>query len=168
MPRRLRHPLTRIPLQTHNRRIEKVIEQRSAEEAKIATRRERVNTALSVLANLFAIPALIIGLLTYTDQRQSDEVSAKKEAGRVNFWRDMTTEDNSPQPSTTLVVENRSLTSALHTIIVTKTASIGVYDYFDFSLVPPCTRETYTLGVNGKRLDAIENFGELELYFEDP
>ncbi|PJN40505.1 hypothetical protein CG747_12600 [Streptomyces sp. CB02959] len=66
------------------------------------------------------------------------------------------------------MVENRSLTSAEHAVVVTKTAPSGVYDYFDFSLVPPCTRETYDLGDNGKRLDTLEQMGELELYFQDP
>lgn len=164
MPRRLRVPSPRIPLPTHNRRIEKVIEKKSEQETRIATRRERVNTSLAIAANIFAIPALLIGILTYTDQRASNEESDKKEAGRVNYWWEYT--EGAPPKS--LIIENRSLNTAMDTVIIVNSGPNRDYDYFDIGLVQPCSKVTYDLKKNGKRVDDMDNWWDIELYFKNP
>ncbi|MFD0035425.1 hypothetical protein ACWGDS_39240 [Streptomyces sp. NPDC055059] len=163
----MRRPTPRIPLQTHNRRTEQIIERKAAEETRIASRRERMNTILSVAANLFAIPALVIGLLTYTDQRENEAATEQKEAGRVNYWWE--TKDDKDETPTTLVVENRSLNSAVATRLVLRTAENVSHPRFEVGFLSPCSRATFDLKSHGTEVnEMLIASDEVELYFQNP
>jgi hypothetical protein len=150
MNRRLRRPTTRIPTQTHARRIEKVAREKAEQETRETTRREKTNTVLSVVANAFAIPALILGLLTYMDQKENNEETDRKEAGRVSYFflagRNYLEHGG-------LVIENRSLSPAWGAAIVEEGRSpkhsLGI------GVIPACMQLRYdfdkkTAGAAGK------------------
>ncbi|MFJ3985601.1 hypothetical protein [Streptomyces fungicidicus] len=119
-----------------------------------------LNTASTFMTALIAVPALCLAVITYQDQQQESEESARKEASRIAWY--MLEVDGTP---TDIVVENRGL-RPLYRVLVNIEAdnqdNRQVF-YIDHT-VSPCSRTTYSFGKHGPDVR-----GDLysELYFED-
>ena len=83
--------------------------------------------------------ALVLSLITYLDQRNSEEDQDLKEASRIS-WNFYQKDDKSPLY---LHIDNRSLSTARN---VTLTRDRGDWlDFFSLELAPACTRSSYEL-----------------------
>ncbi|MFJ7337871.1 hypothetical protein ACIQUU_32060 [Streptomyces sp. NPDC101116] len=119
-----------------------------------------LNTASTFLTALFAIPALILAVITYQDQKADAEEGSRKEAARITWY--WIYEGEKP---THLVVENRSLRAVYNTLInIEEDDAENRQVFFIDGTVSPCTRVSYALGKHG-----VEVMSELnaEMFFTD-
>lgn len=114
-------------------------------------RYQSLNTASTVATAVIAIAALALSLVTYADQKESEREQDAKEATRVTWYFDGTGEQLKH-----LTIENRSLSPAYEVAVHRMNGGKPVQS-FPIELIPPCTRQIYTLSGEGKRLpDADE------------
>ncbi|MFE2962128.1 hypothetical protein ACFXKC_00270 [Streptomyces sp. NPDC059340] len=164
MPSRVPRPRTRIPISSHNRRAESAVKQQAEHEKQVATRREKINTALSLLATALALPALAIGLLTYFDQKNSEEDANKKEAARVSYFWQIDAGEGWGAPSKDLAVENRGLNPATN-VVIAANPKFGKHMVFDLGTISACTRVRIELGKYGAEVDKITSRLKYGMYF---
>lgn len=86
MPSRPRRANRHLPRHAQLRRAERALNRESRQEARATSRREKFNTLFTALAVLLSLPALAVSLLTYIDQRETEQTSDVKEAARINAW----------------------------------------------------------------------------------
>ncbi|MFE1989187.1 hypothetical protein [Streptomyces mirabilis] len=164
MPSRVPRPRTRIPISSHNRRAEIAVKQQAEQEKQVATRRERINTTLSLLATALALPALVIGLLTYFDQKVNEEDADKKEAARVSYFWQIDTSEGWGSPSKYLTVENRGLNPATN-VVIAASPKFGKHMVFNLGTISACERVRIELGKHGAEIDEIASRLEYGMYF---
>ncbi|MCX5266078.1 hypothetical protein [Streptomyces sp. NBC_00199] len=124
---------------------------------------EWLNTASTFFTALIAIPALILALITYQDQKASEDEDARKEASYITwYWMLGSGPDGDP---TALIVENRSLRPVYTAVLnIEEDSKENRQVYFIDDTVSPCTRVNYSLGDHGADVMVDLN---AEMFFAD-
>jgi hypothetical protein len=121
-----------------------------------------VNTGATLITALIAIPALVISLITYSDQKSDQEENNLKEAARISWYFQVDKRTGAPE---LLVFENRSLRPVYDTWLnLEDESNRNIQSFYIDGTNSPCTRTTYELKNYGKsvRMDL-----EKELFFRD-
>ncbi|MEU5014320.1 hypothetical protein AB0G35_29335 [Streptomyces sp. NPDC021749] len=133
--------------------------------AEESSKHQRISSLTAALGVVLSLPALVLSLVTYLDQRESEHKAGLEAASKVFWYWNFDTEG---EKLLSVTVENRGLTPAYRTALIVKDKKSGRIKYgYDFDLAKACSKSSYEF--TGKHPEAGVDAGnaDTELIFYD-
>ncbi|MER6309453.1 hypothetical protein [Streptomyces sp. NPDC001657] len=124
---------------------------------------QRISSCTAVLGVFLSVPALVISVITYIDQQDSEEKSGLEAASKVFWYVEGGTAD---EASPSITVENRSLMPAYHVAILLKDDTGHDKYLYDFTVLRACTKESYDISKHPEALSDINNSRASLIFFD--